>query len=90
MGERVEYQCARCGSSIIFEDCPECGGEGYSGHDCGEDSCCCADPEENIPCDMCYGSGTLARCSSSREYCGEHPLHGRNNVKRSTPERVIF
>ena len=28
-------------------DCWQCGGEGWFGHDCGEDTCCCLDPEDN-------------------------------------------
>jgi hypothetical protein len=37
--------------------CWDCGGEGYSGHDCGEDSCCCLYPEDNMVCDTCDGKG---------------------------------
>lgn len=38
------------------ELCGECGGEGYIVDDCFEDTCCCADPEnehELIRCPSC-------------------------------------
>ncbi len=38
-------------------ECENCGGEGFVGHDCGEDCCCCLDPEDNVPCDVCGGKG---------------------------------
>lgn len=41
------------------ESCWKCGGEGCSHHDCGEDCCCCADPINNITCDICNGKGVL-------------------------------
>jgi hypothetical protein len=41
----------------IWEDCWQCGGEGVSGHDCGEDTCCCLDQSDNIICDICNGEG---------------------------------
>jgi hypothetical protein len=41
-------------------DCPECQGEGVTHHDCGEDSCCCADPEPNVRCRVCDGRGVVA------------------------------
>lgn len=28
-----------------YEECGECGGEGWVTADCFEDTCCCADPE---------------------------------------------
>lgn len=83
---RVEYQCGRCGSSILFEDCPNCGGEGVTSHDCGEDCCCCADPEDNVPCDVCKGDGTFGICLSSPEWCEAHPMPGRETTERSTVE----
>lgn len=70
----------------MWEDCPNCGGEGVSGHDCGEDCCCCADPYDNIGCDICQGKGAFPLCLSSREWCESHPLPGRENTRRSTPE----
>ena len=45
--------------------CDWCDGEGFSGHDCGEDTCCCADPEENITCHVCGGSGLLTEYQRS-------------------------
>lgn len=49
----------------MFEDledlddlCSDCGGEGYVLNDCDEDTCCCADPEEQhgySPCPICGG-----------------------------------
>jgi hypothetical protein len=37
-------------------DCPRCGGEGMV-HDCGDDTCCCADKSPNVPCPDCGGQG---------------------------------
>lgn len=85
-GRRWECHCARCGSSLEFETCEMCGGEGVDGHDCGEDSCCCMHPDDNITCDACLGRGAWPRCMSSFEWCEAHPLPGRAETKRSTPE----
>lgn len=43
-----------------LEACFACGGEGEY-HDCGEDTCCCADPEtqDMYPCEECGGTGRL-------------------------------
>ena len=49
-------------AELTVRDCWNCGGEGYSSHDCGEDCCCCADPEPNVPCDVCNGKGAFAAC----------------------------
>lgn len=34
-------------------ECPECGGEGFIEDDCFEDTCCCADPHDIVPCKTC-------------------------------------
>lgn len=49
-------QCECDGSGWV--DCWACWGEGDY-HDCGEDSCCCAEPEidEMWPCEECQGEG---------------------------------
>lgn len=40
--------------------CVECQGEG-GWHDCGEDCCCCSDPEEHThQCPECRGAGIIA------------------------------
>ena len=85
-GNRWECQCGRCGSSMFSEDCQHCGGEGVTDHDCGEDTCCCLYPEDNVPCDICGGEGAFLLCISSKEWCQAHPLNGRENVERHTPE----
>tara|TARA_R110002096_G_scaffold392723_1_gene587717 strand:- start:969 stop:1139 length:171 start_codon:yes stop_codon:yes gene_type:complete len=38
-------------------ECYYCGGEGFSYHDCGEDTCVCLQPENNMMCDICSGAG---------------------------------
>jgi len=40
-------------------ECPNCGGEGVDGHDCGEDTCVCLDKSDNVECWMCGGSGHI-------------------------------
>lgn len=37
-------------------DCYNCI-DGYSHHDCGEDTCCCLHPEPNVECEICHGEG---------------------------------
>lgn len=42
------------------DDCEECGGEGVILNDCFEDTCCCADPEEEHgyrDCPLCQPHG---------------------------------
>lgn len=81
-----DAQCARCGSTLDWQECESCGGHGVDGHDCGEDCCCCLDPDDNIPCDICGGRGGWWQCFSSREWCEANPLKGREQVDRATPE----
>ena len=41
------------------ETCVNCGGSGGF-HDCGDDSCCCLDPDEiTETCEECHGSGEV-------------------------------
>ena len=53
--------CPFCGSAMEWEDCWNCD-DGYTDHDCGEDCCCCADPEPNVRCDVCGGHGGYLQC----------------------------
>lgn len=43
----------------VFVECGDCGGTGLDGHDCGEDTCCCLHPEDNVTCETCNGSGEV-------------------------------
>lgn len=42
------------------EPCYKCMGDGYY-HDCGEDTCCCANPDVDdvYPCEDCRGTGVM-------------------------------
>ena len=56
-----EAVCAKCGSDVMWEDCWNCE-DGYSHHDCGEDTCCCLEPWPNVKCDICNGEGGWFVC----------------------------
>ena len=59
--------CEHCGWELDRELCEQCDGYGLSGHDCGEDCCCCLDPDEdNMPCDMCGGDGGWWICENDQ------------------------
>lgn len=55
----IERECAEEFDDFAGEDedCPNCGGTGYSRHDCGEDSCACLEPEDDVICNWCNGKG---------------------------------
>ena len=57
------FMCAECGNLTEWVDCYNCE-DGYSHHDCGEDCCACAWPEDNVPCDICQGKGGWRACPS--------------------------
>jgi hypothetical protein len=59
-GEELCPICECC--SMDRHECDNCGGEGVSGHECGEDTCCCLDPEDNVTCDWCMGKGGHLVC----------------------------
>jgi len=40
-----------------WQECHYCCGTGFSHHDCGDDTCCCLEPEDNVTCDTCMGIG---------------------------------
>lgn len=83
-----DVQCGRCGSSMRFEHCDGCV-DGFQGHDCGEDSCACAEPADNVTCGICGGAGGFHICLSSEAFCKAHPREGRGLVERSTPEWFV-
>jgi len=63
--------CEVCGCELERERCDQCGGEGYWGHDCGEDVCCCLDPEENERCERCDGEGSWWYCPMAHNHPAE-------------------
>ncbi|MGB3341301.1 MAG: hypothetical protein WBB37_07465 [bacterium] len=60
--EITDQYCKKCGNELEWHDCDYCGGSGFSHHDCGEDSCCCLYPEDNVVCDICQGEGGWLQC----------------------------
>lgn len=58
----VKLRVCKCGNDMAWADCYNCGGEGFSDHDCGEDCCCCLNPEDNVECDICDGNGGWWAC----------------------------
>lgn len=64
--------CPRCGCcSQVWHECENCD-EGWSGHDCGEDCCCCLNPTDNIRCDICGGKGGWYVCGGGCDDEGKH------------------
>ena len=88
-GREWDCQCARCGSTVMAEECEGCGGEGVDGHDCGEDTCACADPIDNVECSWCEGEGGHRVCLSSKEHCEAHPLPGHEKYFRGEIEWFV-
>jgi DnaJ-class molecular chaperone len=82
IGDREEVQCARCGSSISFEDCPECGGDGWV-ESPDEDSWAWME-DELERCGVCAGAGGWWVCLSSEDYCRSNPMPGRESVRFNT------
>lgn len=66
-------QCARCGSSIGWEDCPTC-------------AACMRSHDPDPHCPACGGSGASNFCLSSAEWCEANPLPGHENIPRHTVE----
>ncbi len=74
--------CERCGCcDTEWVDCYFCGGEGVIGHDCGEDTCCCLYPEDNIQCDICGGAGGWRECIGHCDKNGKHTTGRRKYVE---------
>lgn len=72
--EPGEVYCPRCGGEMEWLRCENCGGEGLDGHECGEDCCACAEPEENVECGWCDGRGGSFVCGNKREWCESRPI----------------
>lgn len=53
--------CEEHRTTLMWASCGNCF-EGYLGHDCGEDTCCCLHPWDNVVCDICEGHGGFFLC----------------------------
>jgi hypothetical protein len=84
-GRHWDCQCARCGSSMSFEPCDYCGGEGWI-----EDDDWQADEGDGQNCETCQGEGGHWACCSSVEWCEANPGGGRAALKRGTIEWFTF
>lgn len=73
-----EYpSCPRCGGSCTWEDCDECGGEGFIEDD---------DPDyepDLVNCPNCRSKGGWWRCGNSYEWCQANPLPGKEQTARA-------
>jgi len=61
------YPCPMCRADLHWEDCESCC-DGYTHHDCGDDTCCCLYPQDNVECDVCSGESGWWRCFEKK--CG--------------------
>lgn len=57
MSDPLEDDVELLSDGSLYRHCYQCGGEGVTHHDCGEDTCCCLYPEDNVRCDICHGEG---------------------------------
>jgi hypothetical protein len=73
IGDDEDCQCARCGSSMFFVDCANCGGDG----EIEDDDWQCEG--EFHRCDWCRGKGGWWRCCSSKAWCEANPRPGRES-----------
>ncbi len=86
-GKQYDCQCARCGSSVDFEPCGACGGDGQTQPgELYEEDPLWYDMDSTAPCHQCGGQGSFGGCMSSPEYCESHPLPGREAIKRDSIE----
>jgi hypothetical protein len=53
--------CATCGTEREWRQCYNCE-DGFDDHDCGEDTCCCLNPQLNTRCNICEGKGGWLQC----------------------------
>lgn len=58
-----EDYCRICGAPMERVSCWHCLGEGGF-QDCGEDCCCCLEPELNEGCQECGSRGTYLECTA--------------------------
>lgn len=86
-GQEYDCQCARCGSSIAWERCGNCGGEGVTQlGELYEQDPLWYEPGDYESCHQCDGEASWGICLSSPEWCAANPIFGREAVERGTIE----
>jgi hypothetical protein len=89
-GRNWDCQCARCGSTLEWEGCGACDGEGITGPgELYEQDPLWYDEDDYEPCHQCDGEASYPICVSSEEYCQAHPMPGREETPRHTPEWFV-
>lgn len=90
-GNDWECQCARCGSSMEWEQCGACSGDGSTAPgELYEMDPLWYDEDDCEPCHQCGGEGSWPTCLSGFEWCLTHPLPGRIEYPPDTPEWYCF
>jgi hypothetical protein len=86
-GRQWDCQCARCGSSLEWEPCGACGGEGITAPgELYELDPLWYSPDDYSECHQCGGDAAYQFCVSSPEWCEAHPIIGRESIASGTPE----
>ena len=84
--EAGDTSCPKCGGETRARRCSSCE-DGYSDsdHDCGEDVCCCLNPEPGR-CSECLGKGHLEWCPT----CGWDLMENCYINGRDERERAVI
>lgn len=73
----AEPSCPRCGTGSTWEECEQCGGDGFFEVD---------DDPDYMPyfqdCGACAQQGGWWRCAATYEWCQNNPLPGQEQTRR--------
>lgn len=83
-GREWDCQCARCGSSMDWTECWDCGGDGA--HDLYDVDPLWYDRDATERCATCEGAGGWWTCLSSSAWCNANPMPGSEAVERGAVE----
>lgn len=86
-GFEYDCQCARCGSSLAWEPCSACGGEGITAPgELYEQDPLWYSPDDYHHCHQCGGEASFPICMSGFDWCLFNPNPGRIEIEPHTPE----
>lgn len=66
--------CKECATELDWEECWDCVGEGVTHHECGDDTCACLIPEDNVICQTCSGENGWYRCPICKKVTMENEV----------------